>query len=86
MVHTWDSSNVGNAPDIVRIVNANFGGLRPGQMLFTSDPNRDSLVFCMWWPWGNGKEISLRIGPAYRDLSDLERSQKVELFRLWFGM
>ena len=83
---TWDSSDVGNASDIVCTVNANFGGLRTGQLLFTSDPNRDALVFCMWWPWGNGKEISIRIGPSFKDLGDLERAGKVELFRLWFGV
>ena len=83
---TWDSSSVGNATDIVRAISANFGGLRPGQLLFTSDPNRDALAFCMWWPWGNGKEISIRIGPTYKDLGDSERADKVELFRAWFGV
>jgi len=85
---TWESSNVGNAPDIVRTIDDSLGGLRPGQFLFTSDPNRDALIFCTWWPWGDGKQISIRIGPFYndKDLSDSEVAEKIALFRNWFGV
>ena len=83
---TWDSSNAGNAPDLVRAIVDSFGGLRRGQFLFTSDPNRDALIFCTWWPWVDGKEISIRIGLAYKNLSDLERAEKMQLFKSWFGV
>jgi hypothetical protein len=83
---TWDSSNVGNAPDIVRAIHDNFGGLRPGQFLFTTAPNREVLIFCTSWPWGDGKEISIRIGPAHKEVSDSEGLEEIELFRVWFGV
>lgn len=83
---TWDSSNVGNAPDIVRAIESDFGGLWPGQLLFTSDPKRDALIFGTWWPWGDGKEISIRIGPSYRTLADSKRDEKIQLFKSWFGV
>lgn len=83
---TWDSSNVGNAPDIVRTVESHFGGLWPGQLLFTSDPKRDALIFGIWWPWGDGKEISIRIGPSYSTLTDSKRDEKIQLFKGWFGV
>ena len=83
---TWESSNVGNASAFVRAIHDNLGGLRPGQLLFTTDPNGDTLIFCTWWPWGDGKEISIRIGPAYKDLSDSEEAEKLDLFRNWFGV
>jgi hypothetical protein len=83
---TWDSSNVGNAPDIVRAIESHFGGLWPGQLLFTSDPKRDALIFGTWWPWGDGKEISMRIGPSYRTMTDSKRDEKIQLFKSWFGV
>lgn len=83
---TWDSSNVGNAPDIVRTIESHFGGLWPGQLLFTSDPKQDALIFGTWWPWGDGKEISIRIGPSYRTLTDSKRDEKIQQFRSWFGV
>lgn len=83
---TWDSANAGNAPEIVRAIYDNLGGLRQGQFLFTSDPKQDALIFCTWWPWGDGKEISIRIGPAYKNLSDEQRAESIALFRSWFGV
>ena len=83
---TWDSSNVGNAPDIVRTVESHFGGLWPGQLLFTSDPKRDALIFGTWWPWGDGKEISIRIGPSYSTLTDSKRDEKIQQFKSCFGV
>jgi hypothetical protein len=83
---TWDSSNIDKAPDIVREINSHFGGLRAGQMLFTTDPDREPLIFCAWWPWGNGKTISLRIASALKDLSDSEKAEKIQLFKEGFGI
>lgn len=83
---TWDCANVGNAPEIVRVIDDRLGGLRPGQFLFTSDPNRDAMIFCAWWPWGNGQEISIRVGPSYKNLSDSERADNVRQFKVWFGV
>jgi len=57
----WDSLNIREAPDIVKMCNNNFGGLRSGQLLFTTDPSQNVFVFGAWWPWGDGETISLRI-------------------------
>lgn len=82
----WDISNIGKAPDIVRTVNNNLGGLRSGQLLFTSDPNRDALTFCAWWPWGDGKTISIRIAPFYKELLASEKAGRIQLLKGWFGI
>ena len=60
---TWDNANIDSAPDAVRMVNDRLGNLMAGQLLFTSDPNQETFIFCAWWPWGDGKTISLRIAP-----------------------
>jgi hypothetical protein len=82
----WDSSTVGKAPDRVQIINSNFGGIRPGQLLFTSDPSRDAIIFCAWWPWGDGKTISIRIAPSCKKLSDSEKAEQTKLLKGWFGI
>ncbi len=84
--NTWDSSNIAKAPDIVQMINGNLGGLRPGQLLFTSEPNQDAIIFGAWWPWGDGKTISIRIAPSYKKLSDSEKAEQIELFKGWFGI
>jgi len=82
----WNGSNIGKAPAIVRTINGHLGELRPGQQLFTSDPEGDAFVFCAWWPWGDGKTISIRIAPFYKNLSDSEKAEKIQLLKGWFGI
>jgi hypothetical protein len=83
---TWDSSNIGNAPDFVREIDSHLGGLRSGQLLLTSDPDREPFIFCAWWPWGDDKTISIRIAPSYKKLLDSEKTAKIQLFKGWFGI
>jgi hypothetical protein len=59
--NVWDRSNIREAPDIVQVCNNNFGGLRSGQLLFTTDPRQDVFICGAWWPWDDGRTISLRI-------------------------
>jgi hypothetical protein len=82
----WDSSAMINAPEIVRTIDRRLGGLRPGQVLFTSDPNRDAFVFCAWWPWGNGKTISIRIAPSYKKSLDSQKAEGIQHLKGWFGI
>jgi hypothetical protein len=70
----------------VRTINSRQGGLRPGQLLFTSDPNREAFIFCAWWPWGGGETISIRIAPSFKKISDSEKAEKIQLFKEWFGI
>lgn len=83
--NTWDSSNIGKAPDAVQRINVDLGKLRSGQLLLTSDPKQDAFIFCAWWPWGDDKTISIRIAPYYKRLSDSEKAGKTQLFKSWFG-
>ncbi|MGP8154578.1 MAG: hypothetical protein ACLQBQ_10670 [Smithella sp.] len=83
---TWDSLNIGNAPDIVQSISIHFGTLRAGQLLFTSDPDGDAFIFCFWWPWSNGKNISIRIAPYYRKLLNSDKAEKIQQFKSWFGI
>ncbi len=82
----WDSSTVRKAPDSVRKIAKDLGGLRSGQLLFVSDPNQDVCLFGAWWPWGNGTTISIRVAPYGKRLSAAEQAELNGLFKGWFGL
>ena len=69
--NVWDSSNIREAPDVVKMCNNNFGGLRSGQLLFTTDPSQDVFICGAWWPWGDGRTISLRIASPAKKLENV---------------
>ena len=71
----WDSSTMQTAPPIVQTLDQHLGGIRPSQLLFSSDPDQEAFIFCAWWPWGNGKTISIRIAPYDARLTDEEASR-----------
>jgi hypothetical protein len=69
--NVWDSSNIREAPDIVKMCSNRFGGLRSGQLLFTTGPSQDVFICGAWWPWGDGRTISLRIASPAKKLEDV---------------
>jgi hypothetical protein len=61
----WTSSSVSKAPTFLREYVDRYGGLRSSQILFSSGAMGGSLVaFGLWWPWGDGDTISMRVGFA----------------------
>ncbi len=79
----WSSANIGAAPDVVRAVKEHCGGLMPGQILFTPDTGQGDFVFGAWWPWGNGRTISLRIAPFSTQSPGADR---IDQFKARFGL
>ena len=84
LVCTWDATSVAEAPVAVREVVKTLGGLMSGQLLLLSDASRPAFLFCAWWPWGNGRTISIRIAPFSNDLTDREATELITVFRGWF--
>ena len=82
----WDSSNIPKAPDAVQMIASRLGGLRSGQLLFASDSSQKAFVFGAWWPWGDGKTISIRVAPFVTGLSDSEAAALIKHFKGWFGL
>jgi len=61
----FTSTTISKAPQVLREYIDRYGGLRQGQYLFTSGTLGGSLVaFGLWWPWGDGGTISMRLGFA----------------------
>jgi hypothetical protein len=86
MNKTWDTDTAGDIPGVVQMVMDYFGGMNPGQKLLTSDPDRDGLLLCAWWPWGNNTTISIRIGVFADSLSDEDNEHLTNRFRSWFDI
>lgn len=82
----WNSSNIEKAPEVAQTIISNLGGIISGQLLYTSDPDRDALVFCAWWPWGNGETISIRLAPFYQKPSDSDQAGQTQQLKEWFGI
>jgi hypothetical protein len=84
--NSWEGSSIGKAPAPVQSVSGRLGGLRPGQLLMTSEPQGDAFLFCAWWPWGDEKTISIRIAPAYPNVPPAERAEHAGQLKSWFGI
>lgn len=82
----WSSANLPTAGDAVKAVAKAKGGLRPGQLLYTTDADSPATLLCAWWVWGSGARISVRIG--YVISSDGEPAADAAAveseFRSWF--
>lgn len=60
----WTLANIAQAPPRIRAVATQHGEVRAGQILLTGGHVDSLLGFGLWWPWGNGETISLRVGLA----------------------
>jgi hypothetical protein len=65
----WSDATFATAPDEVRALSERCGEVRPGQALLTASPVAGMLLFAMWWPWGDGSKVSIRLGIANSDRS-----------------
>src|SRR5262249_37630909 len=79
----WTQVTLAKAPARLRDLAERTGGVRSGQLVLTGGPLDGMFAYGLWWPWGNGHTISLRIGladieperepyPQFRDLFGVE--------------
>lgn len=66
----WNKKTVETAPETIQKILVPMGGLMPSQLLYVSGLQQEGIIFCAWWPWGNGQTISVRIGTT-KEASDL---------------
>jgi len=57
----WTAKTLDEAPASLRAICDRTGGLRAGQRLLAGASDE---LFGLWWPWGGGATITLRIGLA----------------------
>lgn len=56
------SVTIAGAPHELRELATRTGGLRAGQLLLAGGPVGGLTAFGLWWPWGDGETISMRVG------------------------
>ena len=75
----YDSATLATAPPVLRALVERSGGLRGSQLAFC-DGGDVPRMFGLWWPWGGGATISLRLG-----LIDADAASVAQL-RALFGV
>jgi len=78
----WTTNSIDDAPPTLRALADRTGGLRAGQRLLGGDPTTAALLYGLWWPWGNGETISLRIGLVDVDMQTEPFPQLLGVFGL----
>ena len=58
----WTVKTLDTAPPELVAITQRTGGLRANQRLLGGDPVTCPALFGLWWPWGNGDKVTLRIG------------------------
>jgi hypothetical protein len=79
----WDFTTIGNAPPPFYTFFNRVFGIVPGQKIFTATDASGTMLFAVWWPWGDGNKISLRVGLHVGDIDKGPDQRKDSLCR-WF--
>lgn len=59
---SYSAQTLASAPEGVRSLAEKCGGVRSSQLLFWGGGDAAPGAFGLWWPWGDGTTVSLRIG------------------------
>lgn len=73
-------------PENVQELIVHFDGFNPEQLLFSTDTRQSDFVYCAWWPWKDGKNISIRIAPYLGNMPAAEKAKKIGQIKKWFGI
>ncbi len=78
----WVARTLPTAPVNIQELAERCGGLRTGQSLFGGLGVGRVFAYGLWWPWGDGVSVSLRIGLAGLD----DNHEMMNRFRDVFGI
>ena len=82
----WDFISIDQAHgSFFRYFNNQFG-LVPGQKIFTAEDDSGVVLFATWWPWGNGRQFSLRVGLYACSRNILSKNDIKAYLSDWFGL
>jgi hypothetical protein len=63
---TWTADSLADAPPLIQQICARSGGLYPRQMAFSAELPDGVFAYALWWPWGSGARITVRIGVSHQ--------------------
>lgn len=58
----WTDVSIAAAPEDVRALSERCGSLRSNQLVLTGHTAAGMFPFALWWPWGDGSKVSVRLG------------------------
>jgi len=70
----WTADTLGQAPLLIRQICARTGGLLPGQFVFSVELPEGVFAYALWWPWGSGANVSVRIGSSHESAQPTVRA------------
>lgn len=59
---TYDHRTLSKAPDFIRELSEEVGGIRSDQRIYTTRTGGRLSPYGLWWPWGDEITISMRVG------------------------
>ncbi len=77
---SYTATSLADAPEGVRTLAQGCGGVRASQQLLWGGPTDGPGAFGLWWPWGDGTTVSLRIGLHHLDLPKVRYPRLRDLF------
>lgn len=77
---TYTADSLAAAPQGVRTLAEGCGGVRASQQLLWGGAPDGPGAFGLWWPWGDGTTVSLRIGLHNLDLPKVRYPRLRDLF------
>lgn len=82
LASVWTTGTLESAPPSLRTLCGSVGGLRPGQTMLGAGPADGRHAYALFWPWGNGAMISVRLGIAPAERGD----PALDALRALFGL
>jgi hypothetical protein len=64
----WTADTLGKAPPLIKQICARTGGLLPRQLAFSAPLPDGVFAYGLWWPWGSGENVSVRIGASHESV------------------
>ena len=58
---SWDAKSIKKAPDEIKHLAGDFSKLIKNQKLLSIGQDKQQNLMAVWWPWGHGATVSVRI-------------------------
>lgn len=68
MPQVWTGKTLAQAPPLLQQICGRTGGLMAGQQAFSAALPDEVILYALWWPWGGGANISVRIGCSHESV------------------
>jgi len=64
----WTADSLGEAPVLIKQICGRTGGLLARQLVFSAPLPEGVFAYALWWPWGSGANVSVRLGVSHESV------------------